>query len=144
MDVEPDAMARAVRQPGQGVIRAEAGGLDDVAGRPVDGFAHGSELGRCEGSRVGRGRVVAVGVGIRVDTHAYQDGVIPPYYDSLVAKLIAHGRDRTEAIQRMKRALDLFVVEGIHTSIPLHKRILNEPDFISGRFNTNFIKRWTP
>ena len=59
------------------------------------------------------------GIGVRVDTHAYQDGVIPPYYDSLVAKLITHGRDRAEAIQRMKRALDLFVVEGIHTSIPL-------------------------
>jgi acetyl-CoA carboxylase, biotin carboxylase subunit len=82
------------------------------------------------------------GVGIRVDTHAYQDGVIPPYYDSLVAKLIAHGNDRTEAIQRMKRALDLFVVEGIHTSIPLHKRIMNEPDFVAGKFDTNFIKRW--
>src|SRR6202040_3364563 len=84
------------------------------------------------------------GVGIRVDTHAYHDGVIPPYYDSLVAKLIAHGRDRAEAIQRMKRALDLFVVEGIHTSIPLHKRILNEPDFVAGHFDTNFIKRWMP
>ncbi|HWF07481.1 MAG TPA: acetyl-CoA carboxylase biotin carboxylase subunit [Bryobacteraceae bacterium] len=82
------------------------------------------------------------GVGIRVDTHAYQDGVIPPYYDSLVAKLISYGRDRDEAIQRMKRALDLFVIEGIHTSIPLHKRILNEPDFIAGTFDTNFIKRW--
>ena len=82
------------------------------------------------------------GVGIRVDTHAYQDGVIPPYYDSLVAKLIAYGADREEAIARMKRALDLFVVEGIHTSIPLHKRILNEPDFVSGNFDTNFIKRW--
>jgi acetyl-CoA carboxylase biotin carboxylase subunit len=82
------------------------------------------------------------GIGIRVDTHAYQDGVIPPYYDSLVAKLIAHGKDREEAIQRMKRALDLFVVEGIHTSIPLHKRIMNEPDFVAGTFDTNFIKRW--
>ena len=82
------------------------------------------------------------GIGIRVDTHGYQDGVIPPYYDSLVAKLIAHGKDREEAIQRMKRALDLFVVEGIHTSIPLHKRILNEPDFVAGSFDTNFIKRW--
>jgi acetyl-CoA carboxylase biotin carboxylase subunit len=82
------------------------------------------------------------GVGIRVDTHAYQDGVIPPYYDSLVAKLIAYGRDRAEAIQRMKRALDLFVVEGIHTSIPLHKRILSDPDFVAGRFDTNFIQRW--
>jgi acetyl-CoA carboxylase biotin carboxylase subunit len=82
------------------------------------------------------------GVGIRVDTHAYQDGVIPPYYDSLVAKLIAYGADREEAIARMKRALDLFVVEGIHTSIPLHKRILNEADFVNGTFDTNFIKRW--
>ncbi len=82
------------------------------------------------------------GIGIRVDTHAYQDGVIPPYYDSLVAKLIAYGKDRAEAIQRMKRALDLFVVEGIHTSIPLHKRIMNEPDFVAGKFDTNFIKRW--
>jgi acetyl-CoA carboxylase biotin carboxylase subunit len=82
------------------------------------------------------------GIGIRVDTHAYQDGVIPPYYDSLVAKLIAYGKDRAEAIQRMKRALDLFVVEGIHTSIPLHKRIMNEPDFVAGNFDTNFIKRW--
>ena len=82
------------------------------------------------------------GIGIRVDTHAYQDGVIPPYYDSLVAKLIAHGKDRGEAIQRMKRALDLFVVEGIHTSIPLHRRIMNEPDFVAGNFDTNFIKRW--
>lgn len=82
------------------------------------------------------------GIGIRVDTHAYQDGVIPPYYDSLVAKLIAHGANREEAIARLKRALDLFVVEGIHTSIPLHKRILNEPDFVAGTFDTNFIKRW--
>jgi len=82
------------------------------------------------------------GIGIRVDTHAYQDGVIPPYYDSLVAKLIAYGADREEAIARMKRALDLFVVEGIHTSIPLHKRIMNEPDFVAGTFDTNFIKRW--
>jgi acetyl-CoA carboxylase biotin carboxylase subunit len=59
-----------------------------------------------------------------------------------VAKLIAYGKDRPEAIQRMKRALDLFVVEGIHTSIPLHKRIMNEPDFVAGNFDTNFIKRW--
>ena len=78
-----------------------------------------------------------------MDTHAYQEGVIPPYYDSLVAKLIAYGADREEAIARMKRALDLFVVEGIHTSIPLHKRIMNEPDFVADTIDTNFIKRWT-
>ena len=82
------------------------------------------------------------GNGVRVDTAQYAEGVVPPYYDSLIAKLIVHGKDREEAIARMRRALDLFVVEGIHTSIPLHKRILNEPDFIAGTFDTNFIKRW--
>jgi acetyl-CoA carboxylase, biotin carboxylase subunit len=82
------------------------------------------------------------GIGIRVDTHAYTDGVIPPYYDSLVAKLIAHGRDRKEAIDRMKRALHMFIVEGIHTSIPLHQRILNDPDFQAGNFDTNFVTRF--
>ncbi|MDX2152405.1 MAG: acetyl-CoA carboxylase biotin carboxylase subunit [Bryobacteraceae bacterium] len=81
------------------------------------------------------------GIGIRCDTHAYTDGVIPPYYDSLVAKLIAYGNDRTEAIARMKRALEMFVVEGIHTTIPLHQRILEEPDFVEGRLDTNFIAR---
>ena len=82
------------------------------------------------------------GIGVRVDTHAYTDGVIPPYYDSLVAKLIVHGRDREEAIQRMRRALSMFIVEGIHTSIPLHQKILADADFVSGKFDTNFIKRF--
>ena len=81
------------------------------------------------------------GAGIRVDTAAYQDGVIPPYYDSLVAKLIAYGSDRTEAIARMKRALGMFVVEGIYTSIPLHQRILTHPDFVSGAIDTGFLMR---
>lgn len=81
------------------------------------------------------------GAGIRVDTAAYQGGVIPPHYDSLVAKLIAHGATRTEAIARMKRALKMFVVEGIHTSIPLHERILDHPDFVAGRIDTGFIAR---
>jgi acetyl-CoA carboxylase biotin carboxylase subunit len=81
------------------------------------------------------------GAGIRVDTAAYQEGVIPPYYDSLVAKLIAHGSTRDEAIARMKRALEMFVVEGIYTSIPLHQRILNHPDFAAGRIDTGFLTR---
>jgi acetyl-CoA carboxylase biotin carboxylase subunit len=81
------------------------------------------------------------GAGIRVDTAAYQGGVIPPYYDSLVAKLIAYGSDRAEAITRMRRALDMFVVEGIYTSIPLHKRILEHPDFQAGRIDTGFLAR---
>jgi acetyl-CoA carboxylase, biotin carboxylase subunit len=81
------------------------------------------------------------GVGIRVDTAAYHDSVIPPYYDSLVAKLIAHGSNRAEAIARMLRALDMFVVEGIYTSIPLHQRILKHPDFAAGRLDTGFLAR---
>jgi acetyl-CoA carboxylase biotin carboxylase subunit len=68
--------------------------------------------------------------------------VVPPYYDSMIAKLITHGKDREEAISRMKRALDMFIVEGIHTSIPLHQRIMNDPDFIAGRFDTKFMERF--
>jgi acetyl-CoA carboxylase biotin carboxylase subunit len=78
-------------------------------------------------------------IGIRVDTSAYTDYVIPPYYDSLVAKLIAYGADRTEAIARMRRALEMFVVEGIYTTIPLHQRILRDPDFIAGKTDTKFL-----
>jgi acetyl-CoA carboxylase, biotin carboxylase subunit len=81
------------------------------------------------------------GMGVRVDTWAYADCVIPPFYDSLVAKLIAHGNDRQEAIRRMNRALDMFIIEGIYTSIPLHRRILAHTDFQAGRLDTNFISR---
>ncbi|MDQ6759098.1 MAG: acetyl-CoA carboxylase biotin carboxylase subunit, partial [Acidobacteriota bacterium] len=81
------------------------------------------------------------GIGVRVDTAVYTDGVIPPYYDSLVAKLIAHGRDRTEAIARMRRALGMFVVEGIYTTIPLHQKILDDADFQAGKTDTNFLTR---
>ena len=79
------------------------------------------------------------GIGVRVDTAAYTDGVIPPYYDSLIAKLVTWGHDRTEAIARMRRALDMFVVEGIYTSIPLHRKILADPEFVAGRLDTNFL-----
>jgi len=84
------------------------------------------------------------GIGVRVDTWAYTDCVIPPYYDSLVAKLIAYGRDRGEAIDRMRRALEMFIVEGVYTSIPLHQRIMADADFQAGRLDTNFIKRFMP
>ena len=132
------------------ILIAAGAKLKDILGGPVRFQGHAIECRinaeNPETFAPSPGRITGLnlpgGVGIRVDTHAYQDGVIPPYYDSLVAKLIAYGKDRTEAIQRMKRALDLFVVEGIHTSIPLHKRILAEPDFIAGQFDTNFIKRW--
>ncbi len=84
------------------------------------------------------------GPGIRVDTAAHADAVIPPYYDSLIAKLIVHGRDRAEAIARMRRALEMFVVEGIKTSIPLHQRIFAEADFEAGRLDTHFVERLLP
>jgi acetyl-CoA carboxylase biotin carboxylase subunit len=82
------------------------------------------------------------GTGVRVDTAAYAEGVIPPYYDSLIAKLVVRGRDRTEAISRMSRALEMFVVEGIYTTIPLHQRIMRDPDFRAGDFDTKFMERF--
>jgi acetyl-CoA carboxylase biotin carboxylase subunit len=91
------------------------------------------------------GRITAFrvpgGPGVRVDTAAYADAVVPPYYDSLVAKLIAYGDDRAESIARMHRALDEFVVEGIKTTIPLHKRIIVHKDFVSGNFDTHSLER---
>jgi acetyl-CoA carboxylase biotin carboxylase subunit len=83
------------------------------------------------------------GNGIRVDTAVYHDCIVPPYYDSLVAKLVAWAPTREEAITRMRRALDMFVVEGIHTSIPLHQRILCDENFLDGRFDTGFLERMT-
>ncbi len=79
------------------------------------------------------------GVGVRVDTHSYAQYMIPPYYDSLIAKLITHGRNRMEAIERMSRALEEFVVEGVPTTIPLHMAILNDKVFRSGTFDTNYL-----
>jgi acetyl-CoA carboxylase biotin carboxylase subunit len=79
------------------------------------------------------------GIGVRVDTAAYTDSVIPPYYDSLVAKLITFGKDREETIQRMRRALSMFVVDGIHTTIPLHEEILQDEKFLAGEFDTTFL-----
>jgi acetyl-CoA carboxylase, biotin carboxylase subunit len=81
------------------------------------------------------------GNGIRVDTAAYAGATIPPYYDSLVAKLVTHGRDRMEAIVRMQRALEMFEVEGIHTTIPLHKRILKDDEFRRGNIDTKYLER---
>jgi acetyl-CoA carboxylase biotin carboxylase subunit len=93
------------------------------------------------------GRVTAFhppgGTGVRVDTAAHSDAVIPPYYDSLIAKLIVHGKDRSEALARMSRALEMFMVDGIKTSIPLHRRIMADPDFRAGDFDTHFLERWS-
>jgi len=82
------------------------------------------------------------GPGVRVDTAAHSECVIPPYYDSLVAKLLVHGRDRQEAIARMRRALEMTVIEGIKTTGPLQLRIMNDPEFAAGRLHTGFIARY--
>src|SRR5678816_2449609 len=84
------------------------------------------------------------GPGVRVDTFAHSECTITPYYDSLIAKIITHGRDRQEAIARMKRTLDMTVIEGIRTSVPLHLKILNEADFQAGRLSTGFMERFMP
>jgi len=82
------------------------------------------------------------GTGVRIDTAAYAEGVIPPYYDSLIAKLVVRGKDREEAISRMSRALGMFIVEGVHTTIPLHRKILADPEFRAGHTDTTFIERF--
>ena len=92
------------------------------------------------------GRITAFNVpggnGVRVDTAQYAEGVVPPYYDSLIAKLVCHGKDREEAMNKMARALDMFIVQGIHTSIPLHKRIFADEEFRAGNFDTKFMERF--
>jgi acetyl-CoA carboxylase, biotin carboxylase subunit len=82
------------------------------------------------------------GPGVRVDTFAHSECVVSPYYDSLIAKIIVHGRDRQEAIARMRRTLEMTVIDGIKTSIPLHLKIMSDPDFIGGRLGTAFMDRY--
>jgi acetyl-CoA carboxylase biotin carboxylase subunit len=132
-------------------IRIAAGeSLDEIISLPIELRGHAIECRINAENPVtftpSPGRItgfhVPGGIGVRVDTLAHTDCVITPYYDSLVAKLVAYGGDRTEAIHRMQRALEMFVIEGIHTSIPLHQRILADADFQAGRFDTNFIKRF--
>jgi acetyl-CoA carboxylase biotin carboxylase subunit len=82
------------------------------------------------------------GNGVRVDTAQYAEGVVPPYYDSLIAKLICLGTNREEAMNKMQRALSQFVVQGIYTSIPLHQRIFDDSEFRAGQFDTKFMERF--
>ena len=86
------------------------------------------------------GYVTPGGFGVRVDSHAYQEYQIPPYYDSMIGKLICWGRTRNEARRRMYRALKEYVVTGVETTIPFHQEIVEDPVFISGQFNTGFIE----
>jgi len=132
------------------IVIAAGGKVDDVIPKVIEQRGHAIECRinaeHPEKFTPSAGKITAFnapgGTGIRLDTAAYAEGVIPPYYDSLIAKLIAHGRDRAEAMARMQRALDMFVVEGIHTSIPLHRRILSDPEFREGKFDTGYMERF--
>lgn len=98
------------------------------------------------GFRPSPGKIQSVhfpgGFGVRVDSHIYNSYVVPPYYDSLVAKLIVWGTDREHAIVRGRRALEEFVIEGIHTTIPFHLKVLNDARFLSGNFDTGFLEHF--
>ncbi|HEU5450640.1 MAG TPA: acetyl-CoA carboxylase biotin carboxylase subunit [Terriglobales bacterium] len=130
------------------ILIAMGARLDDVLGGPIVRRGHAIECRinaeHPEKFTPSAGKITVFnppgGTGVRVDTAAYTEGVIPPYYDSLIAKLVVRGKDRNEAISRMTRALNMFVVEGIHTTIPLHKRILADPEFRAGRLSTKFME----
>jgi acetyl-CoA carboxylase biotin carboxylase subunit len=80
-------------------------------------------------------------MGVRVDSHMYSGYMIPPYYDSMVAKLIVHAPTRKEAIAKCERALDEFIIEGVHTSIPFAKFLLGSREFVDGEYDTGYIER---
>src|SRR5258705_8580479 len=82
------------------------------------------------------------GPGVRLDSYVYPGYRVPPFYDSMIAKVIVHARTRELAIARMRRALDAMVVEGIKTTIPLHRRIMDNPDFQAGNFSTRFMEEF--
>jgi acetyl-CoA carboxylase biotin carboxylase subunit len=132
------------------ILLAAGGRLDEVIQAPVLHRGHAIECRinaeHPEKFTPSAGKITAFnppgGTGVRVDTAAYAEGVIPPYYDSLIAKLVVRGKDRGEAISRMARALEMFIVEGIYTTIPLHRRILADPDFRAGKFDTTFIEKF--
>jgi acetyl-CoA carboxylase biotin carboxylase subunit len=132
------------------ILLAAGGRLDDVLQGPIVHRGHAIECRinaeHPETFTPSAGKITAFhppgGTGVRVDTAAYAEGTIPPYYDSLIAKLIVRGKDRTEAISRMARALEMFMVEGIYTTIPLHRKILADRDFRAGLIDTTFIERF--
>ncbi len=132
------------------ILIAAGAKLTDIVQQPIVSRGHSMECRinaeHPEKFTPSAGRITVFntpgGIGVRVDTAQYQEGVVPPYYDSLIAKLIVRGKDRPEALTRMRRALDMFIVEGIHTSIPLHKRIMQDPDFVEGTYDTKFMERF--
>jgi acetyl-CoA carboxylase biotin carboxylase subunit len=131
-------------------IQIAAGGHVPFKGETIPLSGHSIECRICAEHPVtfapSAGKITAFhepgGTGVRVDTAAYAESIIPPYYDSLIAKLIVHGKDRTEAIRRMSRALEMFIIEGISTSIPVQQKIMADPDFQAGNFDTHFLERF--
>ena len=81
------------------------------------------------------------GFGVRVDSHMYDGYVVPPYYDSMIAKLIVHGKNREEAMQRVKRSLDEYVIDGIKTTIPLHRILVDDPDMRKGDYDIHWLEK---
>ena len=132
-------------------IRIAAGHkLSDIVTKPVTITGHAIECRvnaeHPEKFTPSAGKITAFnlpgGNGVRVDTAQYAEGVVPPYYDSLIAKLICHGKDREESMNKMQRALSQFVVQGIYTSIPLHQKIFADAEFRAGKFDTKFMERF--
>ena len=131
-------------------IHVAAGSHLDFEGKTIGLSGHAIECRICAESpgsfAPSAGKVTAFhppgGTGVRVDTAAYAESVIPPYYDSLIAKLVVCGNDREEAITRMARALEMFIIEGISTSIPVHQKVMADPDFRAGKFDTHFLRRF--
>jgi acetyl-CoA carboxylase biotin carboxylase subunit len=131
-------------------IHIAGGGHLNFGGKSIGLTGHAIECRICAENPVtfapSAGKVTAFhppgGTGVRVDTAVYAESVIPPYYDSLIAKLVVCGNDRAEAITRMARALEMFIIEGISTSIPVHERVMADPDFRAGKFDTHFLRRF--
>jgi acetyl-CoA carboxylase, biotin carboxylase subunit len=124
--------------------------LPSIITKPVDIRGHAIECRinaeHPEKFTPSAGRITAFNVpggnGVRVDTAQYAEGIVPPYYDSLIAKLICHGADREDSMNKMQRALSQFVVQGIHTTIPLHQKIFADAEFRAGQFDTKFMERF--
>ena len=131
-------------------IRIAAGGLLEIDQSQVKLFGHAIECRINAENPVtfmpSPGKVTAYhapgGYGVRVDSHLYQGYTVPSQYDSLVAKLIVHGRTRDECVRRLRRALQEYVIAGIETNIPLHLRLLEEPDFINGNYDIHWLERF--
>jgi len=130
-------------------IKVAAGGKMDFTQKDIEITGHAiecrinaedSENGFLPSSGTLEKYIPSGGIGVRIDSHSYQNYEIPPYYDSMIAKLIVKGKTREEAISRMKRALKEFIIEGVDTTIPFHLKVLDNKDFNKGTIYTNFIE----